>query len=310
MKKLNIHFLNTIWSDAILLENKDKYAIVDTGSLFYYPMIKKHLDDLKIKTLEFIILTHFHSDHYGNIVNLINEYSVNKLYLKRYYGLDGTTASGYQSNEEYIEHEFEKYHQILDKAKEKNVEVIFIDELDKDTFDLEFLDVTLELYDIKNMLYNLYSDENGEFYHQKPFNENFNSIGIFINVNNNHIFLGGDATCSTTKVKVLQDLSIKMINKYYQKYNIKHIDIYKSCHHGGGGTNTLALCKLLNADYAVITNTDRWLDNWPTIQNLTEANQNVTICKTDYYKYIFEITDKISYKTIREDSLFLTLNKN
>ena len=310
MKNLKIHFLNTLWSDAIILESNKKYGFVDTGSQFYYPMIKNHLNERNITNLEFIILTHFHSDHYGNIVNLINDYSVKKLYLKRYYGLDGTTASGYASNEEYIEHEFGKYYQILDICKEKSVDVIFIDELGVESYELHFEAVTLELFDIKNMLYQLYSDPESEFYQQKPFNENFNSIGIFINVNNNHIFLGGDATCSATNIIPLQELSIKMINKYYQKYNINHIDIYKSCHHGGGGTNTLALCKLLNANFAIITNTDRWLDNWPTISNLQEANKDVVVCKTDYNKYIFEITDKISYETINEDSLFLTLKKN
>ena len=57
MKKLKIHFLNTIWSDAILLENNNKYAFIDTGSLFYYPMIENHLNERNIKELEFIINT-------------------------------------------------------------------------------------------------------------------------------------------------------------------------------------------------------------------------------------------------------------
>ena len=65
MKTFKIHFLNTIWSDAIILERNKKYGFVDTGSLFYYPMIKDYLGKLEIKDIEFIILTHFHSDHYG-----------------------------------------------------------------------------------------------------------------------------------------------------------------------------------------------------------------------------------------------------
>jgi beta-lactamase superfamily II metal-dependent hydrolase len=103
MKELKIHFLNTIWSDAIILEVNQKYGFVDTGSTFYYPMIEKHLEEYNIKELEFIILTHFHSDHYGNVLNIINNYKIKTIYLKHYHGLDGTTSSGYQSNEEYIE---------------------------------------------------------------------------------------------------------------------------------------------------------------------------------------------------------------
>ena len=102
MKELKIHFLNTIWSDAIILEKNKRFGFVDTGSAFYYPMIEKHLEGYNIKELEFIILTHFHSDHYGNILNIINNYKVKTIYLKHYHGLDGTTSSGYASNEEYI----------------------------------------------------------------------------------------------------------------------------------------------------------------------------------------------------------------
>lgn len=310
MKELKIYFLNTIWSDAIILESNNKFAFIDTGSQFYYPMIQKHLIDFNINKLEFILLTHFHSDHYGNIINILTEKKVKKLYLKHYYGLDGTTASGYASNEEYIEHELGIYNQIIETAKAKNTEIILVDELGVETYDLEFDNHKLELYDIQNTLYKLYSDVNSPYYMQKPFNENFNSIGTFIKVNDYHIFLGADATSSTTNVLELQGLTIKMINKYYQKYQINHLDIYKSCHHGGGGTNTLDLCKLINPDYAIITNTDRWLDNWPTIPNLKEANKNVQILKCDYQKYIFTINDNITYQTIKEDSLFLTLKKN
>lgn len=310
MKDLKIHFLNTIWSDAIILEKDNHYAFVDTGSTFYYPMIKAHLNEYNITKLDFILLTHFHSDHYGNIINIINEFSVDKLYLKHYYGLDGTTSSGYASNEEYIQNEFRNYHNILECAKLNKVEVIFFDEANIQDLDILFNDITLELYDANNLLYELYSDPNSEFYNQKRFNENFNSIGIFINYLNHSIFLGGDATCSSTDILEVKELSIKMINRIYKRHNIDNIDIYKSCHHGGGGTNTLELCKLIKPKYTIITNTSRWLDTYSTYDNLRSGNTNVLILPTDYQKYIFTISDNITYDIIKEDSLFITLKKN
>jgi len=310
MENLKIHFLNTIWSDAILLESNNKFALVDTGSTFYYPMIKKHLEDLDIKDIEFILLTHFHCDHYGNIDRLLNDFNVKKLYLKQYYGLDGTTASGYSSNEEYIKHEFENYYLILNEAKNNNTEIVFYDEPNEYIYDINFEEVTLHLYDAQNRLYNIYNDKNSIYYNQKKFNENFNSIGIFIRINSYNIFLGGDATCSKTDYEDLKDLSIKMINSIYEKYNIDHIDLYKSCHHGGGGTNTKELCELLKAKYAVITNTNRWLDTYDTFNNLKNGNKNVEILQTDYQKYIFEINTELKYEIIPEESLFLKLKKN
>ena len=54
-----IHFLNTIWSDSMLLESEDHYAFVDCASKFYYPMIQDYLNKKNIKTIDFILLTHF-----------------------------------------------------------------------------------------------------------------------------------------------------------------------------------------------------------------------------------------------------------
>ena len=138
MKTLKLHFLNAIWSDAILIESNNHYALIDTASSFYYPMIKDYLDSKKIIDLDFIILTHFHSDHYGNLARIVSEYNVSKIYLKRYYGLDGSTASGFQSNEEYIENEFKKYHEIIDACINNNTEIIYIDEMGINELDIQF----------------------------------------------------------------------------------------------------------------------------------------------------------------------------
>lgn len=310
MKELKIHFLNTIWSDAIILENDGHYAFVDTGSSFYYPMIEKHLNDHEISNIDFIILTHFHNDHYGNVAKIISNYKVGKLYLKRYYGLDGTTSSGYSSNEEYILNEFKKYDEILKACDENHTEVVFIDELGSEELDLDFAGITLELYDIKNRLYELYSNPDSEFYMQKRFNENFNSIGIFIKHNGFNIFLGADLTCSKTDIKEVKDLSYKMLEHIYNKHQINHIDIYKSCHHGGTGTNPEKLCDLLKCKYAVITNTARWLDTYDTFKFLKAANPDVEIHVTDYQKYLFKVGNEICYDKISDTSLFILLNKD
>lgn len=147
------------------------------------------------------------------------------------------------------------------------------------------------------------------YYKQKKFNENFNCLGVFIREKGHNIFLGADVTCSSTDILELKELSYKMIKRIYEKHDINSIDIYKSYHHGGGGTNTPKLCNLLKTRYVVITNTSKWLDNYDTFDNLKNTYCDVEILTTDYYKYIFEISDDISYKKINEVSLFITLGK-
>ena len=90
----------------------------------------------------------------------------------------------------------EIYNNILELCKIKNVDTIFIDEPNEDIYNIYFEGINLELYDSKNLLYELYSNPNSSTYNEKRFNENFNSIGVFIKVNNYNIFLGGDANCS------------------------------------------------------------------------------------------------------------------
>lgn len=310
MKELKIHFLNTIWSDAIILEYNNHFAFIDTGSKFYYPMIEKHLKDFNINKLDFILVTHFHNDHYGNAASLLRNYPVDKLFIKEYYGLDGSTSSGGQSNDEYTENELKNYHEIIDTAKNRNTEIIYLNRLGKNNTSIYLDEVEIEAYDIESRLYNLYSNPESKFYQQKLFNENFDCLGLFIKHLGHNIFLGADVTCSKTDIPELKGLSLIMVNEIYRKHNINHIDLYKSCHHGGTGTNTKELCELLKAKYTVVTNTDRWLDTYDTFQFLRESNPDVVILKTDFNKYIFTINKDIQYETIPETSLFITLKKD
>lgn len=309
-KELKIHFLNTIWSDAIILESNNHFAFVDTGSKHYYPMIQEHLERFNIKKLDFILLTHFHSDHYGNMQKIIEDYDVDKIYLKHYYGLEASTGSGSASTDEYIAEELDKYNGIISSAKAKKVEIIYIDDFPGYEASIFFQDIELELYDIKNRLFNIYHNPDSEFYMQRRFSQNFNSLGVFIRINSKNIFLGADVTDSKTDIVELKGLSRIMVQHFYDKHHLDHIDLYKSCHHGGAGTNTLELCNLLKAEYVVITNTDKWLDTWDTYDNLRNANKDVKILKTDRQRYIFDIKDEITYDTIIDDSLFIKLNLN
>ncbi|MBQ8293733.1 MAG: MBL fold metallo-hydrolase [Bacilli bacterium] len=307
---MKIHFLNTIWSDAIILENNHHFAFIDTGSAFYYPMVDRYLKDLKVEKLDFILITHFHNDHYGNTKQIIDNYQIDKLYLKHYYGLDGTTSSGSTSNDEYTNSEMSKYLAILDAANNHNTDTIFLDDFNLDYLTINLDNLELEIYEIRHHLSEMYNDPKGEFYHQKKFNQNFNSACVFFKINNFNVFLGADLTCSKTDIVELKGIAIKTIEKIYQKHDINHIDIYKSCHHGGSGTNPKELCDLLKAKHVIITNTARWLDTYTTCDDLRLANKEVNILTTDHQKYVFDISDKITYQTIKEESLFLTLKKD
>ena len=73
---------------------------------------------------------------------------------------------------------------------------VFTDITDNE-FIVNFQNTLIDVYDYNNILFEMYSNPNSEFYNQKRFNENFNSIGIFIKLNAFNIFLSADLTCSS-----------------------------------------------------------------------------------------------------------------
>lgn len=105
-----IHFINTkanSGSDAILLESNGHYALIDMGEDYDFPdgtdtrypnrwgistnnyqvledRLIRHLDQLGVKKLDFILGTHVHSDHIGGADEILNRYQVDKFYLKKY----------------------------------------------------------------------------------------------------------------------------------------------------------------------------------------------------------------------------------
>ena len=106
---MRLHFLKTKWSDMILLESKGEVALVDTGFEDQYDQLEEYLGGLGVSRLSFILLTHFHRDHYGNILALTDNFLVERVYMKQYSGLDCTTAWGTEADDAYRRSEMEEH---------------------------------------------------------------------------------------------------------------------------------------------------------------------------------------------------------
>ena len=312
MENFKIHFLNTIWSDSILLESDNHFAFVDTASAFYYPMIQDYIKKTNIKKIDFILLTHFHSDHYGNLAAILNDYPVDKLYLKHYSAKEGDSGAGKPITEEYLNHERMMFEEIVESANKNNTELIFLDDLEdyKEPYIINFNSNILKLYNLKNNIKDIFDDEKSMYYNTHAFSENTNSIFLYTNVNNHRILLGSDLTDSASEEVRANHLSTFFLEKIYQDETIDYIDVFKSCHHGGGGSNKIDFVKKLKAKYVVITNTDNYLVNWPTIDNFKAANKDVNIFQTDYFQYVFDFSKKdIDVLKIPLTSIFIDLHK-
>ena len=71
-----IHFIDTGNSDCILIENNGRYALIDAGNRDDDEDVKAYLDAQGVKTLDYLILTHYHADHIGAADTVIKNFEV------------------------------------------------------------------------------------------------------------------------------------------------------------------------------------------------------------------------------------------
>ena len=197
-----IHFINTkanSGSDAILLESNGHYALIDMGEDYDFPdgtdtrypnrwgisinnyqvledRLIRHLDQLGVKKLDFILGTHVHSDHIGGADEILNRYQVDKFYLKKYSDQRITSTWGLWDN-------LFNYDNALRAAQNKGVTLIQ-DIKDQDSH-FKFGDMDIQLYNYKNEY-----DADGNL--KRVLDDNSNSIVAVVTVAGKRIYLGGD----------------------------------------------------------------------------------------------------------------------
>lgn len=287
---MELHFLSITWGDIIILKTSDEVAMIDTGYEAHFDSIKAYLDKMNVKKISFILLTHFHRDHYGSIPSLVKNYDVEKVYFKDYSALDKTTAWGTIADDNYRKDEYNKC-QEMKKVIEENSRLIQVENIDK----IKFGDYELKLYNNRNTIKEIYEDKNRpDTYHKISFSENQNSLAAFLKVNGVNVFFGGDIF-DRESVHPLSD---------YVNYQIastinEEIDIYKVPHHGTNACNSDMALDIYKPKVAVITCDDEYLENNSTIyQDLIRANKDVKILLTEDYNIVIKIKDdgKFSYE--------------
>lgn len=286
---MELHFLQTTWSDIIILKRDNNVAMIDTGLESQFVEIKKYLDKMGIKKIDFILLTHFHRDHYGSIPSLVKNYDVDKVYFKNYSVLDITTSSGTLANDEYRLDEYNKSIEMKKIIKE-NSSLIEIENI-KEIF---FGKYKIKLYNTDNLIKKIYNDKSCKAtYNKILFNENQNSLAAFMKINGINVFFGGD----------ISDQKTLSSNSSYVNYQIakkinEQIDIYKVPHHGTNNCNSRRTLNIYKPKIAIITNGEEYIENESTIiQDLKYANKDSKILLTEKNSIVITISEdgKINY---------------
>lgn len=270
---MKLHFLKTKWSDIIILESTGEAALIDTGFEEQYGQLSEYLHKLGISRLSFILLTHFHRDHYGNIAALTENFLVERVYMKEYSGLDSTTAWGTEADDAYRRSEMDKYRAIVDVISE-NSKLIPVEGISS----IFFGKYELKLFSTENSIREIYEDKScPDTYHNIVFSENQNSLGIFIKADGKNIFLGGDIMDISSAHPKADHVCCQIARSIGEQ-----IDIYKAPHHGTVHTACEKALEIFRPRTAVITNEDAYLrEHSDVYDNLRKAEPGVKILLTE-----------------------------
>ncbi len=105
-----VHYINVGQGDSELIQVNGKNLLIDAGPRANEKDILSYLDKLKIKKLDYVIATHPHEDHIGNMDDIINKYEIGKFYAPK------------------VEHTTRTFENMVKALKKKNLKINVIKE--------------------------------------------------------------------------------------------------------------------------------------------------------------------------------------
>ncbi|NLK94651.1 MAG: MBL fold metallo-hydrolase [Clostridiales bacterium] len=102
---MKVHYIDVGQGDAILVQVNNKNLLIDSGSRKNQNDLFDYLDSLKIDSLDYVIATHPHEDHIGNMADVINNYEVSNFYAPK------------------VEHTSKTFEKMIEALKDNNLKI-------------------------------------------------------------------------------------------------------------------------------------------------------------------------------------------
>ena len=277
-----IHFLRACWSDIILVESDGKFGLIDTGYAEDSGRISAYLDGLDVGRLEWILITHFHRDHYGSLEALMKKYPVGRVYMKKFSGLNISDGSGREANAEYNAKELENCESLCALAGSVSGFTAIDESLER----VRLGEFDFRIFGASDAIRTMYGDPDSPYAGQIRFGENTSSVALYAEVDGTSVYLGGDAND-----EMLDDPRFDRANTQYARAVGKPVDLYKVPHHGCGNIFGDEVLSVLRPLYSVVTNWKPTLDRRFTgnRDSLLAARSGARVLCTDRCGYVFTL---------------------
>ncbi len=95
--EMKVHFIdlksNAIKGDATLIESQGQYLLIDTGDKDNNDTVVNYLKDLGVTNLD-VLVSHFHSDHFGELNDISNAFTIDHLYVGEEWIIERAVTQG------------------------------------------------------------------------------------------------------------------------------------------------------------------------------------------------------------------------
>jgi len=98
-EQLRVEILDVGQGNAVLLESQGHYVLIDGGDRETSSFVVSYLKDQGIDTFDYIVVSHFDSDHLAGVIGVLHQFGVNQILTPDY---EGDTKL-YQSFQEVVE---------------------------------------------------------------------------------------------------------------------------------------------------------------------------------------------------------------
>lgn len=80
---LSVHFLDVGQGDCQLIKSGSMSVLIDCGEREYYSRVIRYLRGQNIETLDYVVVTHPHSDHMGGMSYILEEFNVETVIMPK-----------------------------------------------------------------------------------------------------------------------------------------------------------------------------------------------------------------------------------
>lgn len=83
-KELDVHYIDVGQADCIFIDLPDgRNIMIDAGNRDDFDKIDSYLSELKVDSIDYMVLTHPHEDHIGSAAKVIEKYAPSKVYMPK-----------------------------------------------------------------------------------------------------------------------------------------------------------------------------------------------------------------------------------